>query len=75
MKASIFPTNYEQWQHCITVECGLDLTTEYICERILALKDEKDYYTQQFVKLYGKEYLAQTISWFLQAEKILAERV
>lgn len=75
MKTPFIPNNYDQWHHCITVECGLDLTPAYICERILALKNDKDYYTQQFVKLYGKEYLDQTVGWFLQAEKILAERV
>lgn len=69
MNKAFMPTNYDEWRHCITVECGLDLTVNYIDTRIVALNNDKDHYTQQFVKLYGREYLQQVLGWFTQAQK------
>ncbi|MFL0807951.1 MAG: hypothetical protein K6L60_11760 [Oceanobacter sp.] len=71
MKGFIIPENYDEWHYCITVECGLALTPEYISERISSLNDDKDYYTQQFVKLYGREYLNRVLGWFQQAQQPL----
>ena len=69
MKNSIIPETYEEWRHCIIVECGLELTPQYISERISALQNNRDYHTQQFVKRYGKQHLQQVLSWFMQAQK------
>ncbi len=69
MKEGFIPTNYDEWRHCIIVECGLELTPEYIAKRIVALNDDKDHYTKQFLKLYGPEYLQQVLNWFAQAQK------
>ena len=69
MKNSIIPETYEEWRHCIIVECGLELTPQYISERISALQNDRDYHTQQFVKLYGQQHLRQVLSWFMQAQK------
>ena len=68
MKEAFIPTNYDEWRHCITVECGLELTPDYIERRIVALNDEKEHYTQQFLKLYGRDYLQQVLAWFSQAQ-------
>ena len=68
MADSIIPQNYQQWRHCIIVDCGLELTPDYISERLSALKNDKDQHTQKFVKLYGKQHLANVIGWFTQAE-------
>ena len=67
MEKPIIPETYEQWKHCIVVDCGLELTPGYIDERISSLQDPKDYYTQQFVRKYGQEYLQQVLRWFTQA--------
>ena len=69
MKEAFIPTNYEEWRHCIIVECELELTPDYIEKRIVALNSDKEHYTQQFVKLYGREYLQQVLSWFVQAQQ------
>lgn len=69
MNASIIPKTYEEWTHCITVECGLELTQHFISQRISALKDDRDYYTQQLVKLYGQEHRQQVLGWFSQAQE------
>ena len=70
MYESNFPKTYEEWRHCITVECGLELTPEYISERISALQNDGDYHTQRFVELYGQQHLQQVLDWFIQAQKM-----
>ena len=73
MQASIIPATYEQWQRCVTVECGIELNEEFITARILALQNTKDHYTQQFVKTYGQQHYQQTLQWFLQANDALSK--
>lgn len=69
MQASIIPQTYEQWRHCIIVECGLELSSSFIEKRLAALNNENEHYTQQFIRLYGREYLETVTGWFLQAQK------
>jgi len=71
MKTPIIPQNYQQWQHCITVECGLKLTPDYIEKTIATLKDNSEHYTQQFVRKYGPQHHQNVLSWFIQAQKAL----
>ena len=54
MSTPFLPQNYQEWQHCITVDCGINLTPDYVNQRLLALNDKKDYHTKKFVKLYGE---------------------
>ncbi len=68
MSTPMIPQTYQQWQHCITVECGLTLTPAYIEKRIQALSSEKDEHTRQFVQKYGPEYHQQVLAWFKQAQ-------
>ncbi len=69
MASSIIPQNYEEWRHCIIVECGLELTPNFIQTRIASLQNESEHYTQQFIRLYGRQYLEIVIGWFLQAQR------
>jgi len=71
MKSAIIPYNYDTWHHCITVDCDIKLTAEYINERIASLQDEKNLRTKQFVKLYSNEHRKNVLSWFQQAQKLL----
>ncbi len=71
MKAAIIPENYEQWQHCIVVECGLALTKPFIEQRIIALENSGDHYTQQFVKRYGDSHHQRVLHWFRKAAEQL----
>ena len=68
MTQPMIPQNYAQWHHCITVECGLELTPDFIDERLAALNNQKDQHTQHFVRLYGEQYLQAVIAWFQQAQ-------
>ena len=69
METSFIPRNFQQWHHCITVECGLELTPSYMAQRIESLQNNDDYYTQQFVKLYGRQHLLNVLAWFKEAQQ------
>lgn len=60
--------SYAAWEHCITVECGIPLTPDYVAKRIAALSDPKDKVTARFVQLYGDPYREQVLGWFKQAQ-------
>ena len=63
---------YEDWKHCITVQCKIKLTPDYVAKRIAALNNERDPMTARFIKLYGDAHLKRTIGWFEQASAELA---
>lgn len=61
------PQDYAQWHYCITVNCGLELTPEYIESRIMALENVSDFKTKQYIELYGAQYHQLVLSWFVKA--------
>ena len=65
---SNIPTTYEEWEHCITLKCGIPLTAEYVAKRIEALQDMDDYHTRKFVEQWGQAHHARTLGWFREAE-------
>ena len=60
----MIPTTYESWVRCITIGCGLELTPDYIAQRLEALRDERDEHTARFQALYGPQHVQRVISWF-----------
>lgn len=68
------PRNYEDWEHCITVKCGIPLTADYIAARIAALQDGTDFHTQKFIERWGPAHHARTLAWFRQAADSIADR-
>ncbi|WP_444935763.1 hypothetical protein ACJJIW_16535 [Microbulbifer sp. JMSA004] len=69
MTRSIVPENYNAWLHCITIECGIELTPEFADQRIRALQDNSNYHTRNFILLYGTEHHQKVLSWFKQVRK------
>lgn len=65
------PQNYDEWLHCITVICGIPLTTDYVARRIAALDDRTDFQTQRFVDRWGSAHHARTLGWFREAAEKL----
>lgn len=65
---SLIPQTYEEWEHCITVKCGIPLTPEYVAERIKARGDANDFHTLKFIDRWGKMHHARTLAWFKQAQ-------
>ncbi len=73
MSDDIIPRLYEQWRNCIEVRCKIRLTPTYIHERLTELQDGKHAKTKEFAKLYGADYLQQTIAWFRRAADDMTE--
>ena len=71
MMSTPFPQNYDEWQHCITVECGIPLTGEYVAKRLSIWRNEALEETQRFRGLYGDDYWRAVIGWFERAEREL----
>lgn len=67
MNAPLIPRTYQEWRHCITVLCKQPLSSEYIDDRIAALKNTKDHHTKSFVDLYGQAQYEKTLEWFGRA--------
>ncbi|WEF24875.1 hypothetical protein [Paracoccus sp. S3-43] len=67
------PRTYEEWEHCITVKCGIPLTADYLAGRIAALEDGHDFHTGKFIERWGPAHHARTLAWFRQAESRLAD--
>lgn len=65
--AFVHPRTYAEWRQCITVDCGIELTADYIQARITALRDNNDSHTSRFVTMYGDDYRDQVVRWFEQA--------
>lgn len=63
----MIPANYAEWRQCIEVSCGLRLTTDFVQERLAALRNPADSYTRAFASQYGAAYLQQVIGWYEQA--------
>jgi len=72
MMTTPFPENYAQWQHCITVECGIPLTAEYVAARLTVWRNPQSEETRRFRRLYGDAYWQQVLQWFEQAEQEFA---
>jgi hypothetical protein len=63
----MIPQTYEEWRHCIEVDCGLSLTPAFIAERLAELSQPDHERTRQYVRLYGEPHRQRVIGWFEQA--------
>ncbi|MEO1420570.1 MAG: hypothetical protein AAFU66_06420 [Pseudomonadota bacterium] len=71
MKYDIIPSNYEEWRHCITVECGIPLTADFIATRLKVWNDVNVQETARFRALYGDTHWRAVIGWFERAGREL----
>ena len=63
------PGTYDEWRHCIEVQCGLRLTPDFIKLRLSDLRNDHAYQTQRFREMWGEQHLHQVITWFEKAEQ------
>jgi len=64
----MIPQTYPDWLRCITTDCGIRLTPEFIAERLRELSDEKHPKTIEFTRLYGQQHMENVIHWFKKAQ-------
>ena len=60
----MIPKSYSEWHHCIVNECKIDLTTEFISQRLAVLNNPTHQETKRLISLYGKDHHNKLISWF-----------
>jgi hypothetical protein len=71
---TLTPLNYDDWKHCITKECGIPLTSEFIEKRIASFEDHNNDYTKKFIEKYGEDYARQVVAWFVLARHELENK-
>lgn len=69
----MIPKTYQQWHQCITKECGIPITQEFISLRLAVLEDRNHQETQRFASLYGQSHLDNVIHWFKKAREGLLQ--
>ena len=57
------PTTYNDWRHCIEVDCGVKLTPQFIEERLTVYTDVTSAETQRFIAMYGETHLKNIVQW------------
>jgi hypothetical protein len=63
----MIPRTYDEWHHCITVECGLELTRAFIEDRLAVWRNTQSDETSRFRRLYGNRHWESVIDWFERA--------
>ena len=63
----VIPTTYEQWRHCITQKCRIQLTRIYVLDRMKTLADASSEENRNFRRLYGDTHYESVKQWFRQA--------
>lgn len=58
---------YQDWRHCIEVQCGIPLTADYVAERIRMLSDTTCAQTTKFVTTWGEPHRQRVLEWFRKA--------
>ncbi|WP_115717001.1 hypothetical protein [Gallaecimonas mangrovi] len=69
----LIPENYQQWRHCITVECGITLTPAYLAERLTVWRSANCEETLRFRRRYGDNHWRSVLAWFEQAQKEIGQ--
>jgi hypothetical protein len=65
----MIPRTFEEWRRCITVECGIGLTSAYVAERLKVLENERAPETVKFRKRYGDAHWRSVVAWFERARR------
>lgn len=73
--SSPVPLTYEQWRHCITVECRIPLTAAFVADRLSVWRTTDAEETIRFRRLYGDSHWQSVIAWFERAERELGGAV
>lgn len=68
---SVVPGSYDEWKHCITVDCGIPLTRAFVRERIGSLSDRQDFHTRRYIESWGEDQHARTLAWYRRAAEEL----
>lgn len=62
----MIPQTFDQWKHCITIDCKINLTHEFAQQRLTVYQDKQNTETKKFISLYGEQHLNNIIQWLRQ---------
>jgi hypothetical protein len=63
----LLPDTYAAWRRCIEVDCGLELTPDFIRTRLDSLSCDRDPHTRRFVAQWGEEHRKRVLGWLEKA--------
>ena len=66
----MIPVNFQEWRSCIVNKCKIELTPQFIEERLKVYLNESNPETLKFKKLYGAAHLQNIVHW-LERSKIV----
>lgn len=69
----MIPKNFYEWHKCITEDCCIQLTPNFVQERIKVFENDTHAETIKFKQLYGVQQLQMTISWYKEAAHLIKE--
>lgn len=59
--------DYEQWRHCITVDCRIKLTRDFLVDRLEALSRTTGEDTRRFVSAWGETHRVRILGHMQRA--------
>ncbi len=60
----MIPKSFEEWKHCIIVDCQINLTKEFAERRLAVYQNPESRETRKFISLYGQQHLDRVVHWF-----------
>jgi hypothetical protein len=62
----MIPLSFDEWKKCITLDCGIALTPDFVNRRVAVLSDKNHPETRQFIGRYGEPHHNYVLYWFKQ---------
>lgn len=62
----MIPQTFNDWKNCIVNDCKIDLTKEFVAQRLAVYMNKNNAETQKFISLYGEQHLQNIINWLNQ---------
>jgi hypothetical protein len=62
----MLPKTFNDWTNCIVNDCKIDLTRDFVQQRLKVYQNSENAETQKFISLYGEQHLQNIINWFNQ---------
>lgn len=59
----MIPKNFQEWRDCIENKCKIQLSSQFIDERIMVYSNENNPETLKFKGLYGSTHLQNVLNW------------
>ena len=69
--SALIPASFGEWRHCIEYDCGIQLSRQFIEERISILRASGHEESKRFIRHYGESHRRRVVEWFERAHSSL----